>query len=69
MDNEIIKERILKTLKDFGVLPTSRIMGIIGSNYMSTVLTLDDLEKEEKIVKLKTPSATYWKLRIRRADK
>jgi len=48
------KEKILKTLKDFGKLPTARLSAIIGINYYSLKKILKELEKEKLIKKGKT---------------
>lgn len=57
------KERIKKTLKDFGRLPTSRIAGIIGVNTDKAKELLEELLKEKKVQKQKETLATYWSLK------
>ena len=58
-----LKEKILKVMKEFGRLPTSRIGGILGINYNYTKNVLEELEKENKVIKEKETSAVYWKLK------
>ena len=55
------KEEILKWLKQFDKLSTSRIMGLIGLNQNYTIKYLEELEKEKMIVKEKETNATYWR--------
>jgi len=58
------KEKILKTLKDFGKLPTARLSAITGINYYSLKKILKELEKEKLIKKEKAGElATYWSLK------
>ncbi len=57
------KEKILKTLKDFGRTPTARILAICGINYNYGLKELENLEKEKKIKKTKETSATYWEIK------
>ena len=59
----IAKERVIKTLKDFGRLSTSRIAGIIGYNYSYTLIILKDLEKDKKVKKIEETNAVFWELR------
>lgn len=56
------KEKAIKTLKDFGKLPTSRIAAIIGSNNEKAKSILEELVKEKKIKKIKETLATYWRV-------
>ncbi len=55
-----LKERIIKTLKDFGKLPTSRIAGICGMNTDRAKILLEELLKEKKVKKFEETIATYW---------
>lgn len=57
------KEKITKTLKDFGRLSTSRIGAICGFDNLKLKKLLDELLKENKIVKEKETVAVYWRLR------
>ena len=57
------KENILKWLKEFGRLSTSRVMGLIGLNFDYTKRYLDELFKEKQIKKIEETNATYWELR------
>lgn len=57
------KEKILKALKDFGRLPTSRIAGIVGSNHKQILIHMEVLIKEEKVIKHEETNAIYWELR------
>ena len=57
------KDKIIKILKDFGKLSTSRIAGIVGYNYTYTLGLLESLEKEKVVKKTTETIATYWSLR------
>lgn len=59
------KENIIKTLKDFGRLSTTRIASLnaIDYNYCSTLLS--ELKKEKKVVEKKETIATYWELNVK----
>ncbi len=57
------KERIIKTLKNFGKLPTSRIAAIVGMNGDRVKDVLDALVKEKRIKKLEETTATYWEVK------
>ena len=57
------KEEILKWLKEFKRLSTTRIMGLIGLNFDYTKKYLSELKEEKKIKEIKETMATYWKLR------
>lgn len=57
---------ILKTLKDFGRLPTGRIAGIIGKEYPTTLEFLKDLAEAKKIIMEKETTATYWRINDKR---
>jgi predicted transcriptional regulator len=56
------KEEILKWLKQFKRLPTSRIMALVGLNLEYTKKYLEELEKENKIIKEEETHSVYWKL-------
>ena len=56
----LVKDRILKTLKDFGRIPTSRVAGIVGMNTERARALLEELLKEKKVKKIQETNATYW---------
>jgi len=59
------KEKIIKTLTDFGKLPTARISAIVGINYYKLKEILEELELENKIIKTEAGElATYWELNL-----
>jgi len=60
------KQEIIKWIKEFKRLPTSRIIGLIGVNFEYTHKYLKELETEGKIKKEKETNATYWSLRCRK---
>lgn len=55
------KEKILKTLNDFGSLSSSRIAGIIGIDYNYAIKLLEELLSENEISKIETPNSIYWR--------
>lgn len=57
------KEEIIKWLKVFKRLSTSRFVGLLGSDYDSVKKLLEDLEIEDKIVREEETNATYWILK------
>lgn len=57
------KEEALKWLKDFKKLPTSRFVGLLGLDYDTVKKILEELELENKIIKIEETVATYWKLK------
>lgn len=57
------KDKILKTLKDFGRISTSRIAGIMGMDYIHTNKLLEELLKEKKVIKEEETNSTYWRLK------
>ena len=57
------KDEIIKWLKEFKRLSTTRIMGLIGLNLEYTKKYLEELEKEKKIVKEQETNSTYWRLK------
>lgn len=62
-DKEDKRELILKWLKEFERLPTSRIMALIGCNLEYTLKYLEELESEKLIKKQEETNATYWELK------
>jgi len=54
------KEKILRTLKDFGISSTSRIAAIAGLFYPKTKTLLEELKKEKKVCKKEETNSTYW---------
>jgi len=59
------KERILKTLKDFGELPTGRIAAIVGMNYWRAVNVLQEMWGDDQTIISDSRSGnTYWKLKV-----
>ena len=61
MDNK--KEQIIKWLKKFKRIPTSRFVGLMGVEYESIKKLLEELESEKIIIKEEETNATYWKLK------
>ena len=57
------KNKILKTLKDFGSLSSSRIAGIVGIDYNYATKLLEELLSENKITKIETPNSNYWRIK------
>lgn len=57
------KEEIIKWLKQFGRLSTSRFVGLLSVDYDSVKKLLEELEKEEVIIKEEETNATYWRLK------
>ena len=57
------KELIIKFLKEEGMLSTGKIANRIKANQFKTEELLEELIKEKKVVKNKTPNATYWRLK------
>ena len=58
-----LKDKILKTLQDFGKLPTSRIAGIVGMNNDRAKEILEELVNKNKIIKIEETVATYWEIK------
>lgn len=58
-----LKEKTLKTLKDFGKLSTSRIAGIVGMNNDRAREILERLVTENKVNKIQETVATYWEIK------
>lgn len=57
------KEKIIKVLKDFGRLPTTRVAGITGLFPPKAKLLLEELLKENKVKMIKETVATYWEIK------
>ncbi len=56
------KEKVLKTLKDFGRVPGYRISGICGIRIDKALVILQELADEGKVKKDEETVATYWRL-------
>lgn len=56
------KQRILKTLKDFGRLSSTRLANICQMNFDDFNKEAEKLCKEELIIKFKETVATYWQI-------
>lgn len=56
------KQKILKTLNDFGKNSTSRVAGIVGIDYKYATTMLSELEKEKKVKQEKVGSFTFWEI-------
>lgn len=54
------KEEIIKWLKQFNRLSTSRFVGLLATEYASVKKLLEELESEGKIKKEEETTATYW---------
>lgn len=63
------KEKILKTLKDFGKTATSRIAAIVRTDYNYTIKLLEELEEEGIVIQEKLTYSTYWELKIKKEEK
>jgi len=59
------KDEIIKWLKEFGRLSSSRFVGLLGLDYDSVKKFLEELESENKIVKEEETNATYWRLNLK----
>lgn len=57
------KTEILKQLKRFKRMPTSKIGVLIGLPFSNTKRYLEELEKENKVKKIVETNSTYWELR------
>lgn len=62
MNNE---DKILKTLKDFGRLPTYRIAGIVGLNPVNALSILQRMWESGEIIGEVETNSTYWKLKAK----
>lgn len=56
------KQEILKWLKEFNRLSTSRFTGLLGLNYDSVKILLNELVEEGKVIEEKETNASYWVL-------
>ena len=56
------KDKILKTLNDFGKLPSSKICAIAGVSYAAFKVLSKELLEEGKIKKIEETVATYWEI-------
>lgn len=56
------KQEILKWLKTFKRLPTSRFVGLLGMNQERVKELLEELVVEKKVKKDEETTATYWNL-------
>ncbi len=57
------REKILKTLKDFGEVSTGRLAAIIGMNYYKATLLLQKMLEEEEIVERQGGISRFWRLK------
>ena len=62
MVNEEKKEEVLKWLKQFKRLSSSRFVGLLGIDYNSVKTILENLEQEKKVIKVEETNSTYWRL-------
>jgi len=62
MVNEEKKEEVLKWLKQFKRLSSSRFVGLLGIDYNSVKKILENLEQEKKVIKEEETNSTYWRL-------
>lgn len=62
MVNEDKKEEILKWLKEFKRLSSSRFVGLLGLDYSYIKKLLEELENENKIIREEETNSTYWRL-------
>lgn len=56
------EQKILKTLNDFGRLPSSRLSAIIGINYSYLLPILQKMNDSRKVRKIEETTATYWEI-------
>lgn len=54
------KENVIKWLKEFKRLPTSRFVGLLGMEYDYLKKLLEEMESEKIIIKEVETIATYW---------
>ncbi len=57
------KEEMIKWLKEFKRLSSSRFVGLLGLDYDSVKRLLEELETENKIKKEEETNAVYWVLK------
>ncbi len=58
-----LKEKIIKTLKDLGKMPTTRIAAIVGMNGDRAKEALEELLEEKKVNRIEETLATYWEIK------
>lgn len=63
MGNQEKKEEVIKWLKEFKRLSSSRFVGLLGLDYISVKKLLEELEKEKKIIKEVETNSIYWRLK------
>ena len=63
------KEKVLKTLKDFGELSTGRLASIIGMNYYKALPLLQEMWEQKLIVGNVEAKRTIWKLKEKKTWK
>lgn len=56
------EKRILETLENGDILPTTKISFLSRLNYYETEIILEELMKLKLIKKIKKNSATYWSI-------
>jgi len=54
------KQEIIKWLKEFKRLSSSRFVGLLGVDYDSIKKLLEELEKDGRIIREEETTATYW---------
>ena len=57
-------DKILETLRDFGRLPTARLSAIVGINYNTLKILLEELLEKEEVKKIEETIATYWEMNL-----
>lgn len=57
------KQEILKWLKTFKRLPTSRFVGLLAMNQFRVKELLEELVAENEVIKEQETVATYWSLK------
>lgn len=60
------KEKIIKTLRDFGTLPTGRLAAIVGMNYHKAVNLLQVMWEEGTIKGDVQSNQTLWTLKTKK---
>jgi len=63
-NHEEKKEEIIKWLKEFKRLSSSRFVGLLGFEYDYVKKILEELENEGKILREEETNATYWILNM-----
>jgi len=65
MDNNIKEKReiIIRWLREFVRLPTSRFVGLTGWSYDSIKKILEDMETEGLIIRDEETNSSYWRLK------